>query len=216
MNNVKGNKNWIWITAILLGLVLISFFYSGNSEEVKEVSLSEIASQVEEGKVDEITIKDNLVTAAIKNEGKIEAFKEVDVSVSEYGITSDKVKITVEDTTSGAIWVGLLSTLLPLLLIGAFFWFMLRGAQGANNKAMGFGKSSARVSLNKKATFNDVAGLVEPKQELKEIVEFLKTPKKFRDLGAEIPKGVLLAGPPGRDKSRLGIVVGVEVRGQFF
>jgi cell division protease FtsH len=213
---MKGNKSWIWIAAVVLAVLAISSYFGTKQTQPKQVSISEIASDVTGGKVDEITVKDNTITAKIKDDGEVQASKESGVSLTEYGITPDKVKINIEDTSSSTIWYTLISSLLPVILIGAFFWFLLRSAQGANTKAMSFGKSSARLAMGSKITFSDVAGLVEPKQELKEIVEFLKTPKKFRDLGAEIPRGVLLVGPPGTGKTLLAKAVAGEAGVPFF
>jgi len=124
----------------------------------------------------------------------------------------------VEPSAAGQ-WVGLLITaLLPVLLIGAFIFFMMRQAQGTNNQAMSFGKSRARMFLGNKTvvTFNDVAGVDEAKQELTEVVEFLKYPEKFNSLGARIPRGVLLVGPPGTGKTLLARAVAGEAGVPFF
>ena len=124
----------------------------------------------------------------------------------------------VEPSAAGQ-WVGLLITaLLPVLLIGGFIFFMMRQAQGTNNQAMSFGKSRARMFLGNKTvvTFNDVAGVDEAKQELTEVVEFLKYPEKFNSLGARIPRGVLLVGPPGTGKTLLARAVAGEAGVPFF
>ncbi len=124
----------------------------------------------------------------------------------------------VEESAAGQ-WLGLLITaLLPVLLIGAFIFFMMRQAQGTNNQAMSFGKSRARMFLGNKTvvTFHDVAGVDEAKQELTEVVEFLKYPEKFNSLGARIPRGVLLVGPPGTGKTLLARAVAGEAGVPFF
>ncbi len=124
----------------------------------------------------------------------------------------------VEESAAGGILTLLITALLPVLLIGGFIFFMMRQAQGTNNQAMSFGKSRARMFLGNKTvvTFNDVAGVDEAKQELTEVVEFLKYPEKFNSLGARIPRGVLLVGPPGTGKTLLARAVAGEAGVPFF
>ena len=130
----------------------------------------------------------------------------------------DLVYNYVEPSAAGGILTLLITALLPVLLIGAFIFFMMRQAQGTNNQAMSFGKSRARMFLGNKTvvTFNDVAGVDEAKQELTEVVEFLKYPEKFNSLGARIPRGVLLVGPPGTGKTLLARAVAGEAGVPFF
>ena len=202
------------IIIIILALLGISLFtYLDQSDTTKEeASITEIAYQVDQGNVEKITIEGNKVTAKLKGQDKeLTSFKESAVGVTEYGITTDKVKIDIKDPEKGAVWTTLLSILLPFFLIAIFIYFIIRQTQGANMKAMSFGKTQARVYMGKKkVTFADVAGLKESKQELVEIVDFLKNPKKYLDLGAEIPKGVLLVGPPGTGKTLLAKAVAGE------
>jgi cell division protease FtsH len=212
----KNNSIAIWIIFIILIAISIASYYSNDAQKPAEVSLSEVSSLVAEGKIEEIIVEDNQITAKLKDGETKKSVKESGVGLNEYGITPDKTKITVKDSTGSYVWLSVVTSLLPIILIGAFFWFLFRGAQGANSKAMSFGKSSAKLSLGTKTSFKDVAGLVEPKQELVEIVEFLKSPKKFRDLGAEIPKGVLLVGPPGTGKTLLAKAVAGEAGVPFF
>jgi len=155
MKKPANNGAIYWIIGIIIALVLVSSYYSANNEEIEEVSLSEIAAKVENEEIEEIVIKDNLVVADIKEDGKVQAYKEPGVGLNEYGITSEKTKITVEDTSGSMVWYTLLSTLLPILLIGGFIWFMLRSASGANTKAMSFGKSSAKLAMGSKTTFDE-------------------------------------------------------------
>ncbi len=217
MISQKRNNNLvIWIIVICSVALLVWGYYGSRSDQPKEVSISEIASQVKEEKVNEIDIRDGKVTAKLKDGSTETAVIESNATLQEYGITVDKVKINVGDSSGSIVWYTVLTSLLPVILIGAIFWFLFRGAQGANTKAMSFGKSGARLTLGTKTTFKDVAGLVEPKQELLEVVEFLKSPKKFRDLGAEIPKGVLLVGPPGTGKTLLAKAVAGEAGVPFF
>lgn len=210
------SKSMIYPIIIILAIVVIYMFLP-HGTEVKNVPLSEISQEVEKGEVKQITIRDNLITATLKNDSKVKSYKEAAASLKDYGITSEKVTINVEDTSSAAAFYSLLSIILPILLIGGFIFYMMRSAQGANSKAMGFGKSNAKLFMgNTKVTFDDVAGLAESKQELYEIVEFLKNPKKFRDIGAEIPRGALLVGPPGTGKTLLAKAVAGEAGVPFF
>lgn len=211
------SKSYLYPILILLAVLLIYAFVP-KGQTVKEVPLSEIAQDVADNKVDSITVKDTLITATLKDKTKIKATKEAgNATLKDYGITSDKVQINIQDTSNTQAFYSILSIMLPLFLIGGLIFFMMRSAQGANSKAMGFGKSGAKLFMgNTKITFNDVAGSVEPKQELFEIVEFLKNPKKFRDLGAEIPRGVLLVGPPGTGKTLLAKAVAGEAGVPFF
>jgi cell division protease FtsH len=199
------------------------------------LSLNQLAQDVQLGKVTRIVIKNDGSLRVIYKSGsetvsatEVKAYKEADstlvqqliaLGVSPERLSPDNVKIEVEPPS---VWSGLLGGflvyLLPLLLMLGVFWFIFRQAQGSNNAAMSFGKSRARMFSGEHptVTFADVAGADESKQELAEVVEFLKEPQKFIQLGARIPKGVLLVGPPGTGKTLLAKAVSGEAGVPFF
>lgn len=210
-------KNSLYFIVAILVIVLFYQFAAPTQEKPRETNLTEVKNLIDKNEVEKITVKGNQIIAKIKNDGEISTFKEADAKLSDYSITPDKVAIDIEDPDKGSLGPTLLSIILPFLLIGVFLWIMMRSAQGANMRAMSFGKSSARLYDNKKkVTFGDVAGNEEAKQELVEVVEFLRYPEKFRRLGAEIPKGVLLVGPPGTGKTLMAKAVAGEAGVPFF
>lgn len=217
MPSQPQSKNIFYFVIILLLSVGIYSFFSTPAKAPRNVNLSEIANDVKEGKVEKIDVERNKIVATLKDGNKVESYKEEGVGLNDYGVTSDKVAINIKNPDKSD-WLPLILTgVLPFILIVAFFYFMMKQAQGGNMKAMSFGKSTARLAgSGKKTTFSDVAGLEEAKQELMEIVDFLKHPEKFKKLGAEIPKGVLLFGPPGVGKTLLAKAVAGEAGVPFF
>lgn len=192
------------------------------------VSLSELVEQINQGKVKTVSIKGNELSITLKDEKKERASKESESSLTEtlanYGVDKDRLKevsLTVEEPSGASYWATLLLPfLLPFLLIAGFIWFMMKQAQRGNSQALSFGMSKARIldptDKRKRITFKDIAGAIEAKQELEEIVEFLKHPKKFLAMGAKIPKGVLLLGPPGTGKTLMAKAVAGEAGVPFF
>lgn len=209
------------VTTIILTFIIASllFEYFGPlfANQPEEVTLSELSNEYKSGTIEKIEIDGSEVIAELKDGRKFKTYKEADTSLVDYGISPDKVDIDVKNPDSGTFWPIFLSVILPFLLFGGFIYFMLRQAQGANIKAMSFGKSTPRLAnLKKRTTFNDVAGLEEAKEELVEVVDFLKNPNKFKAVGAEIPKGVLLVGSPGVGKTLLAKAVAGEAGVPFF
>ena len=214
-----------WLTIALVLLIVGSFVYSDLNNKAnirsKEVNISEIITEVQAGKIDHILVDGAELDAYLKDTSggldMIKAYKEENISLTQYGLTPDKVKIEVKQSESNSIWLSLASILLPMLIVLGFFYFMMKQAQGANNQAMSFGKSKARMEVNtNKTTFADVAGSEEAKRDLIEVVDFLKNPQKYKKLGAEIPKGILLVGPPGTGKTLLAKAVSGEAGVPFF
>ncbi len=211
------NRSRLWrqvfsvLTLVFIGLVIWSLFALGGNPAIEEVAISDIAKQVEAGNVERIIVEGNKITAETREGSDLIGYKEASQGIQDYGITSDKTVVDIKNPDAGAIWGTLASVLLPFLLLGGLLWYLTRQARTGNSQAMSFGKTTARPYAGaKRVSFADVAGLKHAKQELVEIVEFLKSPKKFQALGAEIPRGVLLVGPAGVGKTLLAKAVAGE------
>jgi cell division protease FtsH len=212
--------------AILIFVVLLFLYivFIGRTESPDVVDLSEVAQLANQGKVKAIRVDQNELIVDL-GDRKLASNKEPGIGIIEtlalLGVAPDqllKIKVTVAPRSAWDGWLAVLGTLLPLILIGGFFFFILRQAQGAGNQALSFGKSRARMFSGDKptVTFDDVAGVEEAKQELSEIVEFLREPEKFISLGARIPKGVLMVGPPGCGKTLTAKAIAGEAGVPFF
>lgn len=213
---------------ILAFIVLIYTSFASESKKTAEVSLSELARLVNIGQVSEIKVQGEKLDITLLNNEKRVAQKEVESSLSQtlsnYGVLPaelQKLKLSVSNSYGAGFWLmTILPIILPIIFILFIFWFISRQVKGASMQAFTFGQSKARLinpdDSNQRVTFADVAGVKEAKEELGEIVDFLRNPKKFLDIGARIPKGVLLMGAPGTGKTLLARAVAGEARVPFF
>ncbi len=219
---------------ILLFVAIGAMLYMGfrqNPSAVAPLTINEVAKAVQDGKVARIIIESDDTITVVYTDGTeeegVESRKESNATLveqlSSLGVTMEQLapENVIIEVRAPSVWGGVLSGalyLLPILFMGGVLWFIFRQAQGSNNAAMSFGKSRARMFSGEHptVTFADVAGAEESKQELAEIVEFLKEPQKFIQLGARIPKGVLLVGPPGTGKTLLAKAVSGEAGVPFF
>jgi cell division protease FtsH len=209
----------IWVFMITCLVFLWQFVVKGTGAgQEKNISLTQLLNDADQGKIAEVTVNGSEVTGHYRDD-KIQFHTTIPANYPDmYKTLRDHgVNITIKDQNSNA-WLGFLIQLAPFALLLGLWFFLLRQMQSGGNKAMSFGKSRARLlsMQQKKITFKDVAGVDEAKEELKEIIEFLREAQKFQRLGGRIPKGVLLVGPPGTGKTLLARAVAGEANVPFF
>ncbi|GAC1499874.1 MAG: ATP-dependent zinc metalloprotease FtsH [Candidatus Saccharimonadales bacterium] len=219
-NNRRSMKNAGFIALMAL-LALIIFAAYHQPSTLKEISATTAISDTNAGKYSRINVSSNQLTITPKNEDHptLKTYVDANTSLKAQGFDTNKVSVTYKSTSSNnSALLNLAGSILPVLIIAGVLYFMLKSAQGQGNQALSFGKSKARLYGNEKdkVTFKEIAGSDEAKQDLEEVVEFLKFPKKFAGMGARIPKGVLLIGPPGTGKTLLSRAVAGEANVPFF
>ena len=220
-------KSWPNSFVYLLLLVVIVatvFAFLPRSGSPEKVGITEFITYIKQGEIDHVLQKENTLTGSYGEEERYTAdyygsTNDLVAILSDNGVTVGEGGISLDVKASGIDWGMIaLQILLPIMMIGALFYFLFRSARGAGTQAFNFGKSRARLSSGNKptVTFADVAGTEEAKEEVQEVVDFLKSPQKFRTLGARIPRGVLLVGPPGTGKTLLAKAIAGEANVPFY
>ncbi len=216
------------LIAVAAFIVLVALFSSLGTRgpEPQDVALSQVVERIEQGAVERLEVEGSTITAHLRDGGTVTSQKETEASLTEsltnLGLTTQQLStVAIEvkgQSTKSAVLLTVLPLLIPFILIVAFFWFIYRQARGGQMQALNFGASQARLFSGdkEKITFEDVAGAEEAKEELKEVVEFLRSPGKFLRIGARIPRGVLLMGPPGTGKTLMARAVAGEAGVPFF
>lgn len=225
MVKFKGKSSWKNFVLYAFLVLFTLFFFSAFAspyEDKKTVPLSQVVTEVKKGNVSEITVTSDKLVVTKKDGTVVQANKEPGSDVyslfKDAGVPVGNAKVTVKDQAGAATWINIASAVLPVVLMIAFFYFIFRQARGTQESIFSFGQSRAKLFNrdNPKVTFADVAGVDEAKQELTEIVDFLKNPTKYRVMGARTPKGVLMVGPAGTGKTLLARATAGEANVAFF
>ena len=230
MNQPRNRSTFIYILLFAAIIILVVYNFQTSASAQQTLSINQVAQDVRQGKISRISVEENRIRLVYKEDAKgIERISHIETTstlveqLKNLGVTTEELSpenLSIE-VKPPSPWLGIATALgyvLPFLILGGVFWFVFRQAQGSNNAAMSFGKSRARMFTGDQptVTFEDVAGVDESKEELREVVEFLREPEKFISLGARIPKGVLLVGPPGTGKTLLAKAVSGEAGVPFF
>ncbi|HZD57191.1 MAG TPA: ATP-dependent zinc metalloprotease FtsH [Anaerolineales bacterium] len=227
MNPTRNRSSIIYLLLFIAIIVMVVYNFNQQASTQEALAINQVAADVQSGKVKRITVDENSLSVVYADGTERTSHKESGTDLVEqlkaFGVTTEElapssVKIDIKPPSA---WIGIataLGWLVPFILLAGVFWFVFRQAQGSNNAALSFGKSRARMFSGDQptVTFEDVAGVEEAKEELFEVVEFLREPEKFISLGARIPKGVLLVGPPGTGKTLLAKAVSGEAGVPFF
>jgi len=219
--NLKGNKNYknigLYLLVLIITVSIISSFFEPKSTLSQELTYSQFLKEIETNNMSKVTIINNSITGTLIDGTNFSTYSPNDPELINI-LRSKNIIIEAKPPVEVSWWMRLLSSILPMLLIIGVWIFMLQQMQGGGNKVMSFGKSRAKL-LGKetpKVTFKDVAGIDEAEEEVQEVIEFLKNPAKFKKLGAKIPRGILLYGPPGAGKTLLARAIAGEAGVPFF
>lgn len=221
------SKNLLIAVFLLFAITAVFSLFVGVEETApKTLTLSDLAAKINAGEVSRVVVNGEELKISLKDGTEVKSRKETETGFSEtivnYGVVPEKLQtmeISVEEPNGFKYWMGIIiPTLLPVILMLGLFWFIFRQAKTGANQAFSFGKANMKLwsGIGEKITFKDVAGLKEAKEELEEVVDFLKNPQKFLDMGAKIPRGVLLMGQPGTGKTLLARAVAGEGNVPFF
>jgi cell division protease FtsH len=227
VNPTRNRSSIVYLLLFIAIISMVVYTFQQNSSVQEALTINEVASDIQNGKIQRLVEDDDRIKVVYNdgverashkesNSTLVEQLKELGVTTEQ--LQPEKIKLEIKPPSALLGVATALGYILPFIILAGVFWFVFRQAQGSNNAALSFGKSRARMFTGDQpsVTFQDVAGVEEPKEELQEVVEFLREPEKFISLGARIPKGVLLVGPPGTGKTLLAKAVSGEAGVPFF